>query len=556
MTSGAGEWSRRSVLAHTLAGSAALMLEGNAMAAGTATKTAAIETTSGKVRGSRAQGVSRFLGIPYGADTALRRFQPPVAAQSWTGVRDCVALGPKTPQGPITLPGIMGKVDPAARGIPVMAAVGATTTARVPESEDCLVLNVITPDPSRARKRPVMVWLHGGAFAMGSGLDAMSDGSVLARTGDVVFVSLNHRLNALGFLYLGALHDDFADSGNVGMLDIVLALEWVRDNIAAFGGDADNVTIFGESGGGCKVSTLLGMLPVRGLFHKAIAQSGPIVKLVDKPDAELLAERTLAGLGIARADVHKLQAMDHVAIVKAASAVRLPPSPEGGLAAGTLAPLVDGRSIPAHPFHPEATEISRDIPLMIGSCKDEATLFMAGDPELGNMTAESAKGRFRQVLGERGDAAFEVYRQASPKDDPSYWVTSMMTDRLFRSQTLDQADAKARQNAAPVYLYRVDYEPRVVDRLFRSPHGTEVPLVMGTKVPPEFIGSGPEVDALSRTMMTAWLNFARSGDPSQEGLKWPRYRTDTRLNMIFDAPCAVVADPDAVARNPVARGRS
>jgi para-nitrobenzyl esterase len=541
------------VLAGSLAGSA-LALSGRAMADDPGVPTTPIDTTSGKVRGTRKDRLSRFFGIPYGADTGRHRFQPARPATGWSGVRDCNALGPKAPQGPITLPGVMGKVDPGAKAIPVMMAVAALTNANLPESEDCLVLNVITPDASRAEKRPVMVWLHGGAFAMGSGFDPLTDGSLLAEAGDVVYVSLNHRLNAMGFLYLGALHDDFADSGNVGMLDIVLALEWVRDNIEAFGGDPGNVTIFGQSGGGAKVSTLLGMLPAKGLFHKAIAMSGPIVRLVEKEDAAAIADQTLASLGVARADVHKLQTMPFRDVIQAASAARLPPLPDAGLAGRTLAPMVDGRSIPAHPFEPVATTISRDVPLMIGTARDEATLFMAGDPELGQMSEQHARERFRQALGDRGDAAFERYRAGYPQDDPSYWVSAMMTDRLFRSHSIVEADRKSAQQAAPVYMYRVDYEPRVADRILRSPHGTEVPLVFGTKVPVQFVGSGPEVDALSQRLMRAWLNFARSGNPSQEGLDWPRYDTKRRLNMIFDAPCRVVSDPDPVARDPVARG--
>lgn len=544
---------RRTLLGATLAGSAGLVLPTNLMAQQDARPTDAIETTSGKVRGVRHGGLARFFGIPYGQDTGLRRFQPPVAPLPWNGVRDCNALGAKTPQGIITIPGVMSMPRAGARGLPVMMAVAGVTDAKIPESEDCLVLNVITPDASRRHKRPVMVWLHGGGFAMGSGFDAMTDGSLLAERGDVVFVSLNHRLNAMGFLYLGALHDDFADSGNAGMLDIVLALEWVRDNIEAFGGDPHDVTIFGQSGGGAKVGTLLGMVPARGLFHKVIEMSGPVVRLTTKDAAESIAEQTLTALGVARTDVHKLQTMDYKAIIRAASAAK-PPADDAGVILRGLAPLVDGRSIPAHPFDPVATDLSRDIPLMIGAAKDEATLFMAGDPELGGMSEETARARFDAAMGGKGAAAFAAYKAAYPGDDPSYWVSAMMTDRMFRSDSIVQADRKSAQEAAPVYVYRADWEPRVVDRLLRSPHGTEVPLVFGTKVPREFVGSGPEVDTLSDRLMTAWLNFARSGDPSQPGLAWPRYDATRRLNMIFDAPCRVVADPDPLARDPVARG--
>ena len=535
---------------------AALVMPAALHAADAAVPTDPVATTSGTVRGRRQGGISRFLGIRYGQDTSLHRFQPPLAPQPWSGVRDCTTLGAKTPQGIITIPGVMNMPKPGARGLPVMMAVAGVTNAKVPESEDCLFLNVLTPDASRKRKRPVMVWLHGGGFAMGSGFDAMTDGSLLAERGDIVFVSLNHRLNAMGFLYLAAMHDDFADSGAAGMLDIVLALQWVRDNIEAFGGDPHNVTIFGQSGGGAKVSTLLGMTPAKGLFHKAIEMSGPIVRLTTPEAATGIAEQTLATLGVARTDVRKLQTLDYKAVIGAASAVQLPAGDRAGLIARGLAPVADGRSIPTHPFDPCATNLSRDIPLMIGSAKDEATLFMAGDPELGQMSQDSARQRFEAAMGPKGAAAFSVYKAAYPHDDPGYWVSSMMTDRLFRSDSIIQADRKSDQNAAPVYAYRVDWEPRVIDRLLRSPHGTEVPLVFGTKVPREFVGSGPDVDNLSERMMTAWLNFARNADPSQPGLHWPRYERRQRLNMIFDVPCRVVSDPDPVARDPVAMGRT
>ncbi|HTV96199.1 MAG TPA: carboxylesterase family protein [Steroidobacteraceae bacterium] len=508
--------------------------------------TSPVETTSGRVRGLRSGGVSRFLGIAYGDDTAKHRFQPPRPPQPWTGVRDCFTPGAQAPQGPITISGATG-MSLDGPGVPIIMAVRRATTAHVPESEDCLYLNVFTPEPSHAGKRAVMVWLHGGGFAMGAGLNSMTDGSELARRGDVVVVSLNHRLNAMGYLYLGALHEDFADSGNVGQLDIVLALQWVRDNIAAFGGDPANVTIFGESGGGSKVGTMLGMLPAQGLFHRAIEQSGPAVRLVDRADAAMIAEQTLAALGVARADVHKLQTMDRTAVIAAASAVKLH-SGMPGLTRRTLAPVVDGRSIPAHPFDPAATDISRNVPLMIGTTKDEWTLFMAADGEFGKIGVDEARRRFAAIAGERGAAAFEVYRSARPADPPTYWISSLLTDLMMRTDSIVEADRKSAQNAAPVFMYRVDYEPRVMDRLLRSPHGTDVPLMFGTLVPPEMIGSGSEVQELCATMMQAWVNFARAGSPAQRSLAWPRYETRRRSTMIFDAPSRVASDPDRVTR--------
>lgn len=540
---------RRTLLGGTVAGSLAMAMPAPLIAAQASPEpTRSIRTTHGRVRGLQTGAVSQFLGIPYGADTAATRFQPPDAVKPWRGVRDCYQLGPKTPQGQINIDRVVGRMSRDAKAFPIVMAVGAVTNANVPESEDCLVLNVITPEVSSRKKRPVMVWLHGGGFAMGSGMDPMTDGSRIAERGDVVYVSLNHRLNALGYLYLGALHDDFADSGNAGMLDIVLALEWVRDNIEAFGGDPGNVTIFGQSGGGAKVSTVLGMVPAKGLFHKAIAMSGPIVTLVEKDDAAEIAERTLASLGVAKGDVHALLQMDFKTIIKAASAVKLPAKDGIGLARRNLAPMVDGRTIPAHPFHPVATELSRDVPLMIGFTKDESTLFMAGDLELGNMSEENARKRFTEIMGDKSADAFTRYSQAYAELDPSYWVSTLITDRMFGINSVVQADRKAEQGGAPVYSYRVDFQPPVADGILRAPHGTDVPLVFGTKVPAAFVGSGRAVDVLSDRLMQAWINFAHTGNPSQEGLAWPQYGTEDRLTMIFDAPSHVASFPDRITQ--------
>jgi para-nitrobenzyl esterase len=494
----------------------------------------------------RADGVSRFLGIPYGADTTSRRFQPAGAPKTWTGVRDCFTFGPMAPQGSLNF----GAMSGASSGPPtavaqVITAIFTSGAAGPPESENCLTLNVYTPDASPARKRPVMVWLHGGGFAVGTASTANYDGGGLCRRGDIVVVTVNHRLNALGYLYLGALHDDFADSGNVGQLDIVLALEWVRDNIAAFGGDPHNVTIFGESGGGSKVGTLLGMRPAKGLFHKAIQQSGPVVKLVEKTDAEEIAERTLASLGMAKADVHKLQTMDYKDVIKAATAVRLPGS--AGAVNRGLAPCVDGRSVPAHPFDPVATDISRDVPLIIGTNKDEMTLMMG----IGKMTEQQARQRFAMMLGpERGSAAFEMYRKLKPADQPTYWVTSMATDQIMRGNSIIEAERKAAQKAAPVFMYRFDWESPVADGALRAFHGIEVPFVFdnGTGSDNGTAGNGAQREALTTDVSGAWIAFAHTGNPSRKGLQWPRYDANSRTTMIFNTPSKAVSDPDRESR--------
>ena len=409
------------------------------------------------------------------------------------------------------------------------------------ESENCLVLNVFTPEASPARKRPVMVWLHGGGFAIGSAGDPQYDGGPLCRRGDVVVVTLNHRLGALGYLYLGALHDDFADSGNVGQLDMILALQWVRDNIAAFGGDPANVTIFGESGGGRKVSYLLAAPPAKGLFHKAIIQSGPGVTAGEKAGATELAERTLAALGVTKADVHKLQSMDVTTLIKAASAAERPHQ--------SLAPIVDGRSLPAQPFSPTATEVSRDVPVVIGTNKDEGTLFLSADPTFGTMTEDQARAHFTAMLGDKGAAAFPVYKAQRPSDPPTYWVTALMTDMMMRTDSIRLAARKSAQAAAPVFMYRLDWETPILDGAMRTPHGLDVPLVFDTvEAKRPILGPGPEPQRLAPLMSQAWINFARTGDPSQQGLPWPRYDTTSRETMIFDVKSHVVADPDRDTR--------
>ena len=503
--------------------------------------TGSVETQSGKVRGKRIGGVCKFLGIPYGGDTSTHRFQPASAPMSWAGIRDCFTFGPQAPQTSFMAvpPAAMSE---AARAVMTVFSAGGGSA---PQSEDCLVLDVYTPDPSPRRKRPVMVWLHGGGFTSGAGGIEGYDGGALCHRGDVVVVTINHRLNALGYLYLGALHDDFADSGNVGQLDIVLALEWVRDNIAAFGGDSSNVTIFGESGGGAKVGTMLAQPPAKGLFHRGIIESGATIKMIEIADAAEVAERTLGALGVAKADVHKLQSMDCMPIIKAALAVHLPAGKR------TLGPVVDGRSLPTHPFDPKATEVSSAVPVIIGTNKDEATLFMAFDPSFGKLTAEDARKRFDAQLGEKSAAAFEMYRKARPDDQPTYWLSSMTTDMGTWMNSIRLAERKAAQQTAPVFMYRLDWESPVANGTLRSPHGLDVGLVFdhaNTADSQALLGIGPEPGRLAALMSQAWINFARTGDPSQKGLPWPRYDAEARKTMIFDLPGHIVSDPDRLRR--------
>jgi len=508
--------------------------------------TAPVETASGKVRGMRAAGISTFLGIPYGADTSSCRFQPARAPQPWTGVRDCFTFGHRAPQLVNRMPGASASANmtPAARfllNITSHASMGS------PQGEDCLVLNVWTPEASSRRKRPVMIRIHGGAWAVGSG--ETEDLSALCRKGDIVGVAMNHRINALGYLYLGAFHDDFVDSGNVGQLDLVLALQWVRDNIAAFGGDPDNVTISGESGGGWKTGALLGCVPAKGLFHKAIEESGSFVAAVELSDAVEVAEQTLKALGIAKADVHDLQKLDCMRVIEAALSVSPSRAEADPLVLRGLAPALDGRSMPAHPFKPAATELSRHIPLIIGSNKDEATLMMGFDSNFGTYTADAVQKQFTAMLGaERGARAFEIYRNRAADDQPTYWLSAISTDIAFRIGSIVEAERKAAQNAAPVFMYRFDYEAPVAGGVLRAFHGAEVSFVLNGSVSGEMAPTGPEQQGLADKMSQAWLNFAHTGNPSQKGLEWPRYDGISRKTMLFNKQNEAVSDPDRTTR--------
>jgi len=535
--------SRRSFGTGIVSGTAALAWP-NAVF-GQARETKTIDIASGTVRGAYSNGVASFWGIPFGADTAPSRFQPALPAASWVGVRDCFTPGNQAPQMMLGAVSAMSRPpdNPAARA--VREIFGAALGNEIPESEDCLYLNVFTPDASRARKRPVLFWLHGGGFAQGTGGTANYDGSILAKTGDVVVVSINSRLNAMGYLYLGAFHEDFADSGNVGQLDQILALKWVQLNIEAFGGDPNNITIFGESGGGAKVSTLMAMPMAEDRFHKAIVQSGPVIRLVERDDAVELAERTMAKLGISTANVHEMQKIDYRKVIAAAASAQMPPL--DSRSRNGLAPVVDRRSVPAHPFDPVAPSCSIDVPMIVGTNKDESTLFSALEPGFGSWTDEQARARYAKLLGDRGGEAYELFQAARPHYSPTHLVTALTTAERTWINSIEQAEKKAEQGGAPAYMYRLDWETPVGEGLLRSPHGIDVGLLFGGGNSVS-LGDGDETARLSAAMVRAWTNFAYNGSPSQDGLLWPHYDTRHRNTMIFDLPSKVVSDPDLTLR--------
>jgi para-nitrobenzyl esterase len=478
-----------------------------------------------------------FKGIPYAGPVAgAGRFKEAPPPQSWSGVRDALQLGPPSMQGPGTT---YGENEPA-------------------YSENCLVLNVWTPAVKDGHKRPVMVYSHGGGFVSGSGGSKDVDGSRLAATYDVVVVTTNHRLGLLGYLYLGELGgEEYATSGNQGMLDIVAALRWVKSNIEAFGGDPGNVMICGESGGGAKVGTLLAMPAAHGLFHKASIESGPSLRRHTKEEATEVARRVLDGIGLGPHELHKL------ADVPVESFVTMQVEGEHGEGALTkpshstapalrsgspMQPVVDGHILPHHPFDPVASPLSADIPLIVGSNKDEATFFEREHPEVFHMDEATLRSKVAEAVGDQAERALKTYRDVYPKASPTELFIAMATEHRIGGDTTRLAERKAAQ-PAPVYLYRYDYQSntpiRGTDWTLRAGHATEIATKFYNYDIPGLEGNGPGVSEASRNFSTLWTSFARTGHPGGDGLpEWPRYDTKRRATMLINSQCQIVDDPD------------
>lgn len=473
-------------------------------------------------------------GIAYAAPPlGPLRFMPP---QKIGNRQPLGKFGPPAMQMPSGTAGEEPKTDLAKS----LQSVYPTLAEWKANSEDCLYLNVWS-HPSKARK-PVMVWLHGGGFAYGSGAWPSYDGGNLAVKGEMVVVTLNHRLNAFGYLELGDIFGaDYAQSGNVGMLDIVAALEWVRDNIAAYGGDPGNVTIFGESGGGAKVSTLMAMPSAKGLFHKAIVESGPGLKGVAKADATKDAKDILAQLKIT--DIKSLQAAPAADIVKAAFAVAAARGP--GSEIRFLAPVVDGVVLPADPFDPAAPAQSADVPLIIGTNKDEMTLFLAGQPWFGRLTEEQLNGQAAMMGGPNAAAELAAIRKAHPDYSPTYLMAELITTNFMWDGSIKLATRKAAQNAAPVYMYQLVWETPIGMGVFKSPHTLEIPLVFdNVETARPLLGDGPAPQKLADQMSAAWIAFAKTGNPNTPAIpNWPAYNASDRATMMFDVTSKVVNDP-------------
>jgi len=478
------------------------------------------QTTAGQVRGYLARDIVVFKGIPYGDDTAKRRFQPPVPPVSWTGVRDAIAFGPVAPQGnPARANGMM--------------------------SEDCLRLNVWTPALRDHHRRPVLVYFHGGAFSNGSVNDDVYDGARLCRRGEVVVVTVNHRLNGFGYLYLAQLGGpEFADSGNVGQLDLILALQWVRDNIAEFGGDSGSVTIFGQSGGGAKCATLMAMPAARGLFHRVWTMSGQQLTGRTREHATETAREVLKALDLTPDRVAELKTVPMERLVEAFRA-----------AGSSWTPVVDGGALPRDPFSPDASPLSGGLPMVMGNTRDETTsLIGTGDPATFSLTWETLPGKIVQhvqkFIGDlKPEAIVAEYRKLYPDDSPSdVFFAASTAARSWKGFVLE-AQRRAEQDRAPTYVYYVNWRSPVDGGKWKAPHAIDIPLIFDNVAHSNYTAGVADAQPLASAMSEALLAFARTGDPNAPGLPpWPTYELHRRPAMIFDLPPRREDDPRSAER--------
>lgn len=481
-----------------------------------------VKTTSGEVSGSFNDNVYAFKGIPY---AKAERFMPAQDPDAWEGVRVCNNFGPVARQ---VVPWYPDSVQ---------------------NEKELFTVNVWTRGIKDGRKRPVMVWLHGGGFHVGASNDPMTYGEALARKGNIVTVSVNHRLNILGFLDLSAYGEKYAQSANVGMLDIVKALEWVQKNIEQFGGNPSDVTIVGESGGGGKVGTLMCMPAAKGLFKKAIIQSGTLLNTMTKEQSQGLASAVLENLGLTPNDIAKLDTVSYPALVKAgndAIAKINGPRKPGSPTMFGFAPSADGVVLLQQPFSPGFAEISKDIPLMIGSTLNELMPVAYGEK---NLTLEQAKERLAKEYGDKTDAYISLFAKAYPGYTPQDLLS---IDKIFRPYTIRTADARAAESAAPLYVYFLAWKSGVDSASKGSFHGLDIPLAFNTvDLRKDWTGNTKEAWDLAAKMSSAWINFIKTGNPNVEGVlpKWDTYTAQNGVTMYFDNECRIVNNHDRELMN-------
>ncbi len=476
-----------------------------------------VETTAGDVSGSVNDSVYAFLGIPY---AKADRFMPPQDPDAWDGVRECTDFGPVARQ---IVPWYPDSVQ---------------------NEKELFSVNVWTQGVNDGKKRPVLLWLHGGGFHTGASNDPMTYGEAMARKGDIVMVSVNHRLNILGFLDLSACGEKYAQSANVGVLDIVKALEWIRNNIESFGGNPADVTIVGESGGGGKVGTIMCMPAAQGLFHKAIIQSGTLLNTMTKETSQQLGLAVLEQLGLTPEEVAKLDTIAYADLVKAgneAIAKISGPRRPGSPTMFGFAPSADGVVLLQQPFSPGFAEISKDIPVMIGSTLNEMMPVAYGEKEL---TLEQAKERLVKIYGNKTDQYIELFAKAYPDYTPQDLLS---IDTVFRPYTIRTADARAEESSAPLYVYFLAWKSQVDNASKGSFHGLDIPLAFNNvDLRADWTGNTEEAWALADKMSSAWLNFVKGANPNVEGVlpEWEPYTAENGVTMYFDNECRIVNNHD------------
>ena len=493
-----------------------------------------VEITHGRIRGARQEGVNTFKGIPYaGGVSGEGRFRRPTEPAPWTEVRDALQLGAPAMQAPRP-----GEPEPA---------------------EDCLFLNIWTP-ANDAQRRPVMFYSHGGGFVIGSGGTAAQDGANLARNFDVVVVQTNHRLGLLGFLYLDELAGpDYAGSGNLGILDIAAALAWVKGNIAVFGGDPDNVMIFGESGGGAKTACLYALPEAAPYFNKASIESGPGVRMYTRQMAAETTALVLKQLEIAPKAWRSLLDIPAADLLRVQST--FPPVPphrkENKSRAvtepfsGGFGPVVDGAVLPIHPFDPTAPAISRHKPLMVGWNEDEYTFFawQRGDASAFALDFPGLQAKLESQYGSDTKQIVDTYRRAMPNASAPDIFVAISSITMMGLGSVEIAEKKARQNGAPVYLYNFGYKSEAkipgTEYALGTPHAMDITFKFNNETPGReagfLSGSNPERFMASHTMAELWTTFARTGTPAAAGVPdWPAYDLEDRPTLRIDTTCTVI----------------
>jgi para-nitrobenzyl esterase len=489
-----------------------------------------VETRYGKVQGREQGSISVWKGIPFAQPpTGQRRFRAPQPLEPWTGVREATTFSPMAPQVPEVGASMVGEIG-AERAVEPR-----------PMSEDCLYLNIWSPG-TEGEKRPVMVYIHGGAFTLGSASDPWYDGTSFAANYNIVVVSLNYRLGILGFVSLKDLAGaDASYTGNCGLLDQIAALQWARENIASFGGDPDQVTVMGESAGAMSIGTLLGMPAAHGLFQRAILQSGGASNLVTRPQATQVARALLAKLGL---ESSQLAALAHVPLE-----ALLKVQPELGREFGGIraySPMIDGETLPQHPSTMIAQGSAAHVAILAGTNRDEWRLFamMSGGPKVDEEQLD-------QIFGDEAKPALTMYTQARADQSPELAWIDIMSDMVFRMPAIRLAEGQVRQGA-PVWMYRFDWESPAFGGVLGAAHAMEIPFVFNTLdvgLSRTFTGDSPTRQPLADLMHASWAAFIRSGNPAIAGLPaWPPYDLDRRATMIFSDVAQVVDDPQGQVR--------